>query len=212
MTSLALIAVIGVPAILAISLHEVAHGAVALKLGDRTAAERGRLSLNPIKHVDPIGSIAVPAALFFLGKILFGHPLYFGWAKPVPVVWRHLNPRRLGIGLVAIAGPMANLLMLLIWFAFAFLLSFTSQAPLFLLVMCEAGIMFNATLMLINLIPVPPLDGSRVVTAMLPVQWALRYNKIEPYGLFVLLLLLTTGGLQWLFGGVIGVLLDALPA
>jgi Zn-dependent protease len=175
--------VFGIPAIMAITVHEVAHGWVANRLGDPTAAQQGRLSLNPLRHVDPIGSIVVPALVYLTSGF------FFGWAKPVPVNWRNLRHFRRDVALVALAGPVSNLIMLGGWTA---VLVLSRGIPL-LQWMGWTGVLFNATIMLLNLIPVPPLDGSRVVTALLPARAAIRYNRVEPYGLVILALLLMTG-------------------
>ncbi|MSQ68151.1 MAG: site-2 protease family protein [Gammaproteobacteria bacterium] len=180
------ILVVGVPGVLAITVHEVAHGWVANQLGDPTAARLGRLSLNPLRHIDPIGSVLLPVALKLLGS-----PFLFGWAKPVPVDWRNLRNARRDMALVAAAGPAANLLMLCAW-----ALAFSRVGGLrFLQEMCWTGVLFNATIMALNLIPIPPLDGSRVVAALLPPRLAVAYDRIEPFGLLIIIALLATGTL-----------------
>jgi Zn-dependent protease len=189
-----------VPAVLAVTVHEIAHGWVALQLGDTTAAERGRLSLNPLRHIDPVGTLLVPAALYLLGELVFGTRLFFGWAKPVPVQWNRLQPIRPGIAMVAAAGPGANLLMLGGWLLLGLIAPHTPLASPSLIYMCQAGIIFNAAIMTINLIPIPPLDGSRIVTAMLPARWAARYNRFEMLGLALVAVLLVSGALQHLVG------------
>lgn len=176
--------VFGIPAVLAVTVHEVAHGWVANKLGDSTAAQLGRLSLNPLRHVDPIGTILVPLTLYLLNA-----GFLFGWAKPVPVNWRNLRHVRRDMALVAVAGPFSNLLMLLGW-----LLALMVFGEHRLVVpMSWTGIFFNATIMLLNLLPIPPLDGSRIVTSLLPARAAVRYNKMEPFGIVILLVLMATG-------------------
>ena len=176
--------VFGIPAVLAVTVHEVAHGWVANKLGDSTAAQLGRLSLNPLRHVDPIGTILVPLTLYLLNA-----GFLFGWAKPVPVNWRNLRHVRRDMALVAVAGPFSNLLMLLGW-----LLALMVFGEHRLVVpMSWTGIFFNATIMLLNLLPIPPLDGSRIVTSLLPARAAVRYNKLEPFGIVILLVLMATG-------------------
>ena len=176
--------VFGIPAVLAVTVHEVAHGWVANKLGDSTAAQLGRLSLNPLRHVDPIGTIVVPLTLYLLHA-----GFLFGWAKPVPVNWRNLRHVRRDMALVAVAGPFSNLLMLLGW-----LLALMVFGEHRLVVpMSWTGIFFNATIMLLNLLPIPPLDGSRIVTSLLPARAAVRYNKMEPFGIVILLVLMATG-------------------
>lgn len=176
------------PVLLAVTLHEVAHGWVARELGDDTAGKLGRLSFNPLKHVDPVGTVLVPGLLYTLAGIVFG------WAKPVPVNWDNLrNPRR-DMALVALAGPVANVVMLLAWAAVAkFGLSYGQD---YFMATGLAGIMINAVLIALNLLPVPPLDGSRVVSALLPHDMALQYGRIEPYGLIILLVLIFSGALD----------------
>lgn len=179
------------PVLFAITVHEVAHGWVAKRLGDPTAMMMGRLTLNPLKHIDPVGTVVVPIILLMLGGFIFG------WAKPVPVTWRNLrNPKR-DMALVAVAGPMANLLMALFWAAIAKIglmtaatLPFIGQ-PLFY--MGGAGIFINVALMVLNLLPLPPLDGGRVASGLLPGPLAYKFDRIEPYGFFILLGLLATG-------------------
>jgi len=179
-----------IPVLFAITVHEVAHGWVADKLGDQTAKMMGRITLNPIKHIDPIGTVALPLILLFIGSFIFG------WAKPVPVTWKNLrNPRR-DMALVAFAGPAANLIMMIIWGILAklvILISAVASSSQFLLSMCGAGILINIVLMVLNLFPLLPLDGGRVLSAMLPVSWAEKYSRLEPYGFFILIALLATG-------------------
>ncbi|MCS3903104.1 Zn-dependent protease [Methylohalomonas lacus] len=186
------IVVWALPVIFAITLHEVAHGWAAKYLGDRTAEMMGRLTLNPVRHIDPIGTIAMPLLLLLVS------PFVFGWAKPVPVTWENLrNPKR-DMALVAIAGPAANLAMVLFWvlvikLAGLFEGALPSSGVEFLYLMGAAGIIINIVLMVLNMIPIPPLDGSRVVSSMLPGAWANSYSRLEPYGLIILLVLLVTG-------------------
>lgn len=176
--------VFGIPAVLAVTVHEVAHGWVANKLGDSTAAQLGRLSLNPLRHVDPIGTVVVPLTLYLLNA-----GFLFGWAKPVPVNWRNLRHVRRDMALVAVAGPFSNLLMLLGWLlALMVFGEHRLVAP-----MSWTGIFFNATIMLLNLLPIPPLDGSRIVTSLLPARAAVGYNRMEPFGIVILLVLMATG-------------------
>jgi len=185
------------PVIFAITVHEVAHGWVAKKRGDTTASMLGRLTLNPIKHIDWIGTILVPAILVlsFTGFI-------FGWAKPVPVNDNNLRHPRVDMALVAIAGPIANFLMAFIWAGIARIgVSVELEAiSLPLIYMGIAGISINLVLALINLIPIPPLDGSRVLACLLPPKWAWHFNRIGSLGLFVLLVLLMTDTLSLVLG------------
>ena len=186
------IAVWTVPVLLAITVHEVAHGYVARLFGDRTAAMQGRLTLNPIKHVDPVGTVLVPLILLLLpGNFMFG------WAKPVPVDPRNLpNPRR-DMAVVALAGPMSNLLMALFWAVMihvgAGLLEAGNAFARPLLLMGVAGVFINAILMALNLLPLPPLDGGRVLVGILPPRAAWMVSRIEPYGIWILVALLVTG-------------------
>lgn len=177
-----------IPVIFAITVHEVAHGWVANKLGDPTARMLGRITLNPIKHIDPIGTIAVPALLLYLGGFIFG------WAKPVPVTWKNLRHKVRDPILVAVAGPLSNFIMAIFW---AFVYKFSQLAPGAvgnnLSVMGQAGIMINIILLVLNLLPIPPLDGSRVVSVLLPGPLSWQYNRLEPYGFFILIALIITG-------------------
>ncbi len=180
-----------IPVIFAITVHEVAHGWVASKLGDNTAKMLGRLTLNPFKHIDLFGTILLPGLLLLLGGFVFG------WAKPVPVNWQNLRHPRRDMAFVAAAGPMANLAMAIIWCLLGRVgLSLGGDMGGILLAMSKAGIMINAVLLLLNLIPLPPLDGSRVVSSLLSPTVAAQYNRIEPYGFWVILLLLVTGVLS----------------
>jgi Zn-dependent protease len=176
------------PILFAVTVHEAAHGYVANRCGDKTALLLGRLTLNPLKHIDLMGTIIVPLSCLALGGFIFG------WAKPVPVTWSRLeNPRR-DMALVALAGPLVNLLMALIWAALAKIaLAFTGSSDLQLIVkMGQAGITINLVLMLLNLLPIPPLDGSRVISSILPPRLAFLYDKIEPYGLIIIIILIVT--------------------
>lgn len=191
------IAVAALPLIFAITLHEAAHGWVASKLGDKTALMMGRVSLNPARHIDPIGTIALPLIMLMLGGIVFG------WAKPVPVTWQNLKHPRRDMALVAIAGPFANLIMAFIWALIAKLgtLMLAAEATNHLMTLVGTffnvagnfGIMINLVLMILNLLPVPPLDGSRIISAIIPLRWTYYYDKLEPYGLWILLALLIFG-------------------
>lgn len=202
------IAVWAIPVIFAITVHEVAHGWVARRLGDPTAMMLGRLTLNPIKHIDPVGTLLVPALMFMVS------PFVFGWAKPVPVTWANLkNPKR-DMALVALAGPFANLLMALLW-GLVIKVGIMSgdqlgPAAQFLVYMGVAGITINIILMVLNLLPIPPLDGGRVLSGLLPGPWAWQLNRLESYGFVILLLLLVTGVLGKILSPMVNALQSAL--
>lgn len=185
------IAVGALPLIFAITVHETAHGWVALRCGDPTARMLGRLTLNPIKHIDLIGTVIMPLALFILGGFIFGY------AKPVPVTWENLRHPKRDMVLVALAGPLSNLLMAVIWGAamkLGFLLSGSANwFAMPLIYMGMYGVSVNIMLAVLNLFPLPPLDGGRVVAGMLPNRWAVRYNRLEPWGFIILVGLLITG-------------------
>lgn len=187
-----LISVLILPVLFAIVLHEVAHGWIAKLLGDPTADRLGRLTLNPIKHIDPIGTILVPGIL-----ILFNTGFVFGWAKPVPVTWENLRHPKRDMALVALAGPGANLIMGLLWALIAMLGGALPASYSWvgdpLIYMGLGGILANVLLMVFNLLPLPPLDGGRVAVGLLPGPWAWRLSRVEPYGFFILLGLLVLG-------------------
>jgi Zn-dependent protease len=191
LTLLEKIIVWAIPVVFAITVHEVAHGWVANYLGDPTAKSLGRLTLNPIKHIDPIGTVALPLILVYLGGFIFG------WAKPVPVTWQNLRSPRRDMAIVAAAGPVANLVMMVLWAILAKIILTIDQTPgpllQFILVMCSIGIIINIILMVLNLLPLLPLDGGRVVTSLLPPHLAMLYSRLEPFGLIIILVLLVTG-------------------
>ena len=196
------LAIWALPVLFAITLHEVAHGWVARYLGDNTAAAQGRLSLNPIKHIDPVGTLLLPAIFLLLpGGFLFGY------AKPVPVDYRNLKNPKQDMALVAIAGPAVNLLMAIGW---GLLLKAALAQPheegwwLLLAQMGIAGITINVILMVLNLLPLPPLDGGRVAVGLLPMKPAIALSKIEPYGFIILIVALVTGVLGKLLGPLVG--------
>lgn len=192
------IAIYALPVIFAITVHEAAHGYVARHFGDMTAYNQGRITLNPIKHIDPLGTILLPALTLFLGGILFG------WAKPVPVDFSKLRHPKKDMLWVAAAGPLSNLVMACFW-AFAIKISpvFPEGVAIPLALMGQAGIMINVVLMVLNLLPLPPLDGGRIAVSLLPHGVAYRYARIEPYGFMILLLLLFTGVLSMILSPLI---------
>ncbi|MFH7325231.1 site-2 protease family protein [Desulfurivibrio sp. C05AmB] len=200
------IAVWALPLLFAITVHEVAHGWMARRLGDPTAMRLGRLTLNPIKHIDPVGTILVPGILLMLGGFIFG------WAKPVPVNWHNLRDPRRDMMLVSAAGPLANLGMALLWgMVLKIGLILGGTAPLVgqpLIYMGGAGVFINLILMVLNLLPIPPLDGSRIVTGLLPPPLAAQYNRLENVGFIILIALLATGVL----GSILGPPIFALRA
>ena len=190
-----------IPVLFAVTLHEVGHGYAAKLLGDTTAEQMGRLSINPLKHIDPVGTIVIPLITFFIGGFIFG------WAKPVPVNWNHLKNKKRDMALVALAGPGANLVMIVFWLVIAKLfIAGADQGNTFAMLltwMAWAGIVINSLLMILNLFPLPPLDGSRVVFSLLPNAIAYRYARLEPYGLIILVLLLVSGILFKILGPII---------
>lgn len=182
-----------IPVLLAITLHEVAHGWAALAFGDRTAQMLGRLSLNPLKHVDPVGTVLVPLSLLLMSWLMGSQPFLFGWAKPVPVSIKNLSHPKRDMAWVAIAGPASNFIQAIGW---ALLLYVSvGSATEWLHSMAIAGISINLVLIALNLLPIPPLDGSRVLTALLPNQLGWQYNRLEPYGLLILIGLMVMGWL-----------------
>ena len=177
-----------IPIIFAITVHEAAHGYVARYFGDMTAHYLGRITLNPLKHIDPVGTIILPALTVMLGGILFG------WAKPVPVNFSNLRNPKKNMMWVALAGPLSNLLMAIFWtFIYARLQLFPDSSIFFLQVMALAGIQINLILMVLNMLPIPPLDGGRVAVSLLPYPWSSYIENLERYGLFIIIFLLFSG-------------------
>lgn len=190
------IAVYALPVLFGITLHEAAHGYVARMFGDPTAWQAGRISLNPIRHIDPMGTIVVPLVLLFSTKLLGGAGLLFGWAKPVPVDWSRLRRPKQDMLWVALAGPGSNLVMAIIWAISLRLMVEVGVAHSnadFWVRMAIAGVQVNLILMALNLVPLPPLDGGRIVFSLLPARMAWQYSRIEPYGLVILIVLMFTG-------------------
>jgi len=182
------IAVYALPILFAITVHEAAHGYAAKYFGDLTAERMGRITLNPLKHIDPFGTILLPALTVMLGGILFG------WAKPVPVNFANLRNPKKDMFWVAAAGPASNFIMAIFW---ALLLSYANYAPNtavnFLAEMSLAGISINLVLMVLNLLPMPPLDGGRIAVSLLPTPMAIQLARLEQYGFIILIVLMFTG-------------------
>lgn len=205
------VCVYAVPLVLALTVHEVAHGYVAKKHGDNTAKLAGRLTLNPLSHIDPIGTVALP--LLFLSS---GLPFIFGWARPVPINPYQFKDYRKGLRWVAASGPLSNLLMMMIW-AFLYVSTFYLQQKYtsydlvaFICNMALAGVSINAVLCVFNLIPIPPLDGSRIVNSYLSREASHQYMQLEPYGFFIITGLLLLGAfnvikpvIAWMVSGSI---------
>ena len=208
------IAIMAVPVVLAITLHEAAHGWVAWRRGDPTARDLGRLSMNPLRHVDPVGTVLVPILMVIGSKAAGLEPVVFGWAKPVPVDMRRLFSPRRDMALVALAGPGSNLLM---GFAWALVARFTVvyhaslgdvAAPL--LYMAIAGIFANAIIMVLNLLPLPPLDGGRVLVCLLPLRAARAVSRLEPFGLIIMVIALVSGVLWAILGPMVSLTTSAM--
>lgn len=191
-----------IPVLLAITLHEVAHGYAARHYGDPTAAMMGRLSLNPLRHVDPIGTIVMPLLLIFLTSGAF----VFGYAKPVPVDSRNLRRPKQDMLWVAFAGPASNLVMALVWGVFSLLLAASGVNEPFFVKMAQVGVLVNLVMAALNLFPMPPLDGGRMLVAVLPYPQARAFSRIEPYGFFVVLILAATHMLEYWMRPVLAVM------
>ena len=195
------------PVLFAITVHEAAHGYVARHFGDSTAERAGRISLNPLRHIDPVGISLVPGLVLAMSSLAGAGAMLFGWAKPVPVNFGRLRKPKADMLWVAAAGPFANLLMAIGW-ALLFRLAFAapdSAYALPLAKMADAGIQINAVLMFLNLVPLPPLDGGRIAVSLLPAGPAYKFAQIEPYGFPILLFLLFTGILGDILGPLVAI-------
>ncbi|MCC5792926.1 MAG: site-2 protease family protein [Legionellaceae bacterium] len=185
-----------IPILLGITLHEASHAYVADALGDSTAKQQGRLSLNPLRHIDWIGTVLFPIALLILSNFQFT----LGWAKPVPVNAANFQKPLPHMALVSFAGPAANFLMVLLWAMLLKVVVISSgdltQNLAFFEQMAHFGIIINLVLAFLNLLPIPPLDGSRIAAWLMPPRWVSSYYTLEPYGIFILIALLATGILK----------------
>jgi len=200
------IALAAIPVLFAITLHEAAHGYVARHFGDMTAAQAGRISLNPMRHIDPFGTVILPLLTLWMGGILFG------WAKPVPVNFAALRNPKKDMLWVAIAGPASNLVMAMAW-ALIYKMGLMFPESYFadpMLGMAMWGIKINVVLMVLNLLPLPPLDGGRVAVSLLPHRQAFQLAKIEPYGMFILIFLAITPVLSLILSPLIGLVFSLL--
>jgi len=203
--------VFALPVIFAITLHEAAHGYAAKYFGDMTAYQAGRISLNPLRHIDPVGTILVPGIILLASSLAGGGFFLFGWAKPVPVNFGNLRRPKKDMLWVALAGPAANLFMALFWALMIRLsvgLPGSFAEPLFL--MGIAGIFINAALIALNLLPLPPLDGGRIAVSLLPQPYAYKYSRIEPYGMIILIILLFTNILGMIMWPLMGLTIDGV--
>ena len=200
------IAVYAIPVVFAITLHEAGHAYAAKYFGDKTAWMLGRTSLNPARHIDPIGTIVVPILTAFTGFL-------FGWAKPVPVNFENLRDPKRDMLWVAAAGPGANLVMALLWVLVAKVLLAIGGAGIayeFWIRVADAGIKVNVGLAVLNLFPLLPLDGGRILVSVLPNRLAYQYSRLEPFGMVILILLIVSGALWWVIGPVMAALLKNL--
>lgn len=179
------IAVYALPVLFAITLHEAAHAYAAKYFGDATAYLQGRMSLNPVKHIDPFGTILIPVVLYFAT----GGSFLFGYAKPVPIDFSNLRKPKRDMAWVALAGPAANFVMALMWMLFSVALDVGRVDEAFFMRMAQAGVLTNLVMFAFNLFPIPPLDGGRVLTSLLPNRYAYKFAQIEPYGFFIVMAL-----------------------
>lgn len=189
------IAVYAIPVLLAITLHEAAHGYVARMFGDSTAWMLGRVTLNPLKHVDPVGTVLVPGVILLTSALAGAGGMLFGWAKPVPVNFANLRHPKRDMIWVAAAGPGSNLVQAILWALLFKLLLMAGVQERFFFLVAQAGISVNLVLMALNLLPLPPLDGGRILVGLLPPGPSQALARVEPYGFFILIALLVTGTL-----------------
>ncbi|MEY3510568.1 MAG: hypothetical protein RI914_1167, partial [Pseudomonadota bacterium] len=183
------VTVYALPVLLAITLHEAAHGFAALHWGDDTAQRMGRISLNPLRHIDPLGTIAMPLLLYFATSGAF----LFGYAKPVPVNFSRLHHPKRDMVWVALAGPASNWVQALVWAAVWLVLKAQAEPEAFFVQMAQAGVLVNLVMFAFNLFPLPPLDGGRILVGLLPMRLAIAVSRVEPYGFFIVMALVLTG-------------------
>jgi Zn-dependent protease len=190
------VAIYAIPVLFAITVHEAAHGYAARHYGDNTAYMLGRITLNPLKHIDPLGTIAMPLLLYFATSGAF----LFGYAKPVPVNFGRLRHPKRDMIWVALAGPGANLVQAILWVVLGYLMVAAGVEERFFLEMARAGLMVNLVMFAFNLFPLPPLDGGRILVGLLPMRAAIGLSRVEPYGFFIVLALVVSGivGSLWL--------------
>jgi Zn-dependent protease len=199
------ITVFAIPVIFAITLHEAAHGFAAMKFGDKTAWMMGRVTANPLKHIDPVGTIGLPLFLLLMSKLAGGPAFLFGWAKPVPVNFQNLRHPKRDMLWVAAAGPGANMVMAVFWSAMIQLgHALGGMLGLPLMLMGAAGVFINGILAALNLLPIPPLDGGRIAVSLLPPGPSAMLARVEPFGFFILIALMLTGMLSTLMWPLIG--------
>ena len=179
------VAVYALPVLFAITLHEAAHAYAAKFFGDTTAYSMGRMSLNPLKHIDPFGTILIPILLYFATSGAF----LFGYAKPVPINFGHLRKPKRDMAWVSLAGPAANFFMALLWMLAIYALALGGVQEEFFTLMARAGVLTNLVMFAFNLFPIPPLDGGRILTSLLPNKYAYKFAQIEPYGFFIVMAL-----------------------
>ena len=203
------IAVYAIPVIFAITLHEAAHAYAAKYFGDNTAYAAGRMSMNPLRHIDPIGTIALPVLMYIFT------PFVFGYAKPVPIDFGKLRNPKKQMAWVAFAGPLSNFVMAFGWSLFALLMAATGVAEAYPYKVAQAGVFVNILMFVFNMLPIPPLDGGRIMTSILPHKLAYQYARIEPYGFFIVIGLLVFKLLDYWFmpmGALTGTVLNLFVA
>lgn len=176
------------PVLFAITVHEAAHGYAARHFGDNTAWQLGRITLNPLKHIDPVGTILMPLMLYFVTSGAF----LFGYAKPVPVRFGNLRNPKSDMVWVALAGPAANLAQAIAWMVLLYLLLAGGVSEHFFLKMCQGGVLVNLVMFVFNLFPLPPLDGGRILVGLLPYKQAMLLSRVEPWGFFIVMALVIT--------------------